>query len=476
MTRARRWLTAALALPLLAGCSSFADTLAASSGGTTAPPSPGGRLHCPAPRVAPDPHRPAVDLDFRLSDDLRTVTGTETVRFTPDRPTAELVFRLVPNGPDSAAAGNKLVVDSVRGQDVHGGGYEAAGAADPGGLYQVRLDHRLTAGSSTRVVVHFTLTLGAGTFDRFGTKDGTSWWASGAPLLAWEPGVGWARDPFVRVLGETATSPAADTRIRVSAPANLTVLMTGNQERPAAARNGRLTWTSAEPAARDVSVAVGAFTTRQVTTPDRVRVTVGVLPGADLEVGELAGWTTAAIAALEQHLGPFPYRTLTVPYLGEYGGGIEYPSSIQLAADNRPVLVHEVAHMWFYGMVGDDQYRDPWLDEAFASWAEGLVDPPPAAGLQRALDLPGDVGDAIGDFANSDDYFGVVYGKGEAALLTARQEAGAAAFDAAIRCYVNANAWSIATPADVGAALAGLPKAADVLVEAGALDRDDVPR
>ena len=38
------------------------------------------------------------------------------------------------------------------------------------------------------------------------------------------------------------------------------------------------------------------------------------------------------------------------------------------------MLVHEVAHMWFYGMVGNSQFRDPWLDEAFASWAESVVD------------------------------------------------------------------------------------------------------
>jgi hypothetical protein len=468
-------LAAVAPLLLLAGCTSFADSVPG-SGSAAATASPAGPLRCPAHRAAPDPRRPRIDLDFRLSDDLRTVTGTEAVRFTPDRPTRELVFRLVPNGPGSSAAGNRLVVDSARGRDVERGRYEADGAAAPGGLYRVALDHRLAAGETTRVVLRFALTLGGGTFDRFGTDKGTSWWGSGAPLLAWEPGVGWAGDPFVHVLGETATSPAAATTIRVSAPAALSVLMTGDQDRPSAPSRGRRTWTSTEPAARDVSVAVGRFTTRQVSTPDHVRVTVGVLPGGDLDVARLAGWTTAAIADLEKHLGPFPYRTLTVPYLGEYGGGIEYPSSIQLAAADRPVLVHEVAHMWFYGMVGDDQYRDPWLDEAFASWAEGLVDPPDAGRVRRALQRPGVVGAAIGEFADDGRYFSVVYGKGEAALLTARRQAGPEAFDAAVRCYVDANAWTIATPADVGAALSRLPAATAVLVRAGALRPGDVPR
>jgi hypothetical protein len=92
------------------------------------------------------------------------------------------------------------------------------------------------------------------------------------------------------------------------------------------------------------------------------------------------------------------------------------------------------------------------------------------------LRTKGDVGAAIGDFRDTGDYFRVVYGKGQAALLTARQKAGADAFDAALRCYVNADAWTIATPADVGAALAGLPAAVRVLEEAGALRPGDVPR
>ncbi len=76
----------------------------------------------------------------------------------------------------------------------------------------------------------------------------------------------------------------------------------------------------------------------------------------------------------------------------------------------------------------------------------------------------------------AEGYFATVYGKGGAALLEARDRAGAEAFDAAIRCYVDATAWSVATPEDVAAALADLPEALDVLVDAGALDEDDLPR
>jgi hypothetical protein len=471
-----------LAAPLGAGCGSASEATApapasAAPSGTapsgTAPPT--GPAGCPSERAAPDPDRPVVDLDFSLGADLRTVTGTQTVVFTPDLPTRELVFRLVPNGPDATALGNQLTVTAVRGDDVATGGYEQAGAAAPGGFYVVALTDRLTAGESTEVALDFTLRLGGGGFERLGTAQDVSWWASGAPLLAWEPGVGWARDPFVPVLGETATSPASDTTTTVDAPAALTVLMTGDQDEPTRERGGRRTWVSHEPAARDVSVAVGSFLTAE-TQVDGVRVTTGVLPGSGRDPARLARTTGEAIGRLSARFGAFPYATLTVPWLPDFGGGIEYPSSILLASPDETVLLHEVAHMWFYGMVGDDQFRDPWLDEAFASYAESVAVTPDPGRVARALAAEGDVGGSMADFPDDRRYVTAVYGKGAAMLLTARQQAGPDAFDAALRCYVDAQAWTIATPADVGRALAGLPAALAVLQQAGALDAEDLPR
>jgi hypothetical protein len=408
-----------------------------------------------------------VELELSLADDLSTVTGTQRVTFTPDLATDEVVFRLVPNAPDSGA--NELTVDDVRGDDVADSGYEDVDADDPGGLYVVRLADELPAGESTELELDFTLRLGGGTFDRVGTDDGVSWWASGAPLLAWEPGVGWARDPFVGTLGETVVSPAADTTIEVSAPEDLVVLMTGDQAEPSAPSGGRRTWTSAEPAARDVAVAVGEFTVEEGETDDGVRVVTGSLDG-QRDAASLLDDTVAAIGDLEEFLGPFPYGTLTIIGLDDYGGGIEYPSAVLQASRSPVVLIHEVAHMWFYGMVGNSQFRDPWLDEAFATWAESVVQPSSVASVLPALQLPEDVGQPMDAWSGDQAYFAHVYGKGAAALLEARDRAGAERFDEAIRCYIDATAWSIATPEDLAAALADLPEATDVLVEAGALD------
>jgi hypothetical protein len=252
--------------------------------------------------------------------------------------------------------------------------------------------------------------------------------------------------------------------------------MTGARAEPSAPRDGRRTWTSEEPVGRDVAVAAGPFATTEATTAGGTRVTTGVLPGAEVPGNELTAWTTTAIGDLESFLGPFPYRTLTVALLPDFGGGIEYPSMILEASPSREVLVHEVAHMWFYGMVGNSQFRDPWLDEAFASWAEAVVDAGSGLVNEAALTLPGAVGAPMDEFPSDGAYYRTVYDKGGAALLAAEGAAGDGAFDAAIRCYVDATAWSIATPTDVYRALSDLPTALAVLVDAQALGEDDAPR
>jgi hypothetical protein len=253
--------------------------------------------------------------------------------------------------------------------------------------------------------------------------------------------------------------------------------MTGDQAEASASADGRRTWTSVEPVARDVSIAVGEFSTEERTTDGGTRVTVGVLPSPDLPAGRLADWTVDAVTDLEGRFGAFPYQTLTVALLPDYGGGIEYPSMILEATPSRSVLVHEVAHQWFYGMIGNSQFRDPWLDEAFATYAEATLDPGSASAIEGALELTGDVGGSMADFDGSvGRYFDIVYGKGGAALLAAREAAGPDAFDEALRCYVDANAWSIATPSDVAVALADLPEALLVLGEAEAVDKTDLPR
>ena len=78
-------------------------------------------------------------------------------------------------------------------------------------------------------------------------------------------------------------------------------------------------------------------------------------------------------------LGVYPYpdfKAAFVPMKGFHG--MEYSGLIYLQEDflnpsydkqkREFTLAHEIAHQWCYAMVGNDQLREPWLDEGLANW------------------------------------------------------------------------------------------------------------
>ncbi|MCS7464570.1 M1 family metallopeptidase [Paenibacillus doosanensis] len=88
-----------------------------------------------------------------------------------------------------------------------------------------------------------------------------------------------------------------------------------------------------------------------------------------------------ALARYSQWYGTYPYSTLSIvvpPADGNGAGGMEYPTLVTGwgAADDQPdlelerVIVHEIGHQFWYGMVASNEFEEAWLDEGFTSYAE----------------------------------------------------------------------------------------------------------
>lgn len=83
--------------------------------------------------------------------------------------------------------------------------------------------------------------------------------------------------------------------------------------------------------------------------------------------------------------GKYPYDVLTVvdpPYGGLGAGGMEYPTFITAGTSYWPaahklspegVTVHEFGHQFWYGLVGNNEFEEAWLDEGFNSYSTGKV-------------------------------------------------------------------------------------------------------
>ena len=88
---------------------------------------------------------------------------------------------------------------------------------------------------------------------------------------------------------------------------------------------------------------------------------------------------------LEEHLGPYPYPTISVvdpPIHGMYTGGMEYPTLItSLSFESFPsgfktpetLVVHEFIHQYFMQMVATHEVEEAWMDEGFTTYYEGKI-------------------------------------------------------------------------------------------------------
>ncbi|MEJ2884813.1 M1 family aminopeptidase [Actinomycetospora aeridis] len=426
----------------------------------------------PPAQAAPWPERPSVDLSYDLAPDLRGAAGRESVTFTPDRRICELVFRTWPNAPSPASEGNALRVT-----DASVDGRAAAPSVRAGGtLVELPLPSCVDAGTPVRAELGFAVRLGADADERLGTSAGTAWFGSAFPMLAWVRGRGWVRDDPVRIPGETAVSEEFRLdALRVTAPDGAAVSGVGRAEGTApGARPGTTTHTFRADGMRDVAVAVGAYRVLERDLAGGTRLHL-VTPVAGTRVApeRWADEVDGALGRLEELLGPMPQRDLWVAIAPSQSSGIEFTGALQFgdtAPGELPELVaHELAHQWFYGLVGNDQGRDPWLDEAFTTYAQARVTG--TGGSYEVDPARDDLGLSMAAWAERGfgPYNTGVYDQGAAVLLAARERAGHDAFDDALRAYLAANAHGVATPDDVARAFAGLPAVTDALRRAGAL-------
>lgn len=441
----------------------------------------GSRPHDPYP--APPADRPVIDLSFTMADDLSSASGIEKVTFTPTQRICELVFRSWANKPATARTGNALTVNSIRfdGRNLPLQ-VSSAGAprGAPGTLVEATLPACRGEGEEVAVEVSFDIRLGAGTDERVGysRREQIAWLGSAYPMLAWTRADGWVRDDAVDVVGETATSEVFRLRsLDVNAPSEYAVGAIGRPEgTPSAAPDGRTRHRFTADAVRDVTFTVGNI---DVTSTSTDGLTIAVALPRGRVRADAGAWDTAlrrALHGLSSLLGPIPTDHVSLSILPDVSEGVEFGQAIQFADvdpdKDRWLITHELAHLWFYGLVGNNQARDPWLDEAFATYAQEVVDRSGTT-KNRGHIVKGAVGESMEQWSRRGradaQYVDTVYGGGGRALLQARDAAGADAFDAAIQEYIRRAAWQIATPADAAAALEHLPSATAALRAAGAL-------
>jgi len=104
----------------------------------------------------------------------------------------------------------------------------------------------------------------------------------------------------------------------------------------------------------------------------------------EAEIGEAAFEATIESFQLYNQLfGPYPHESLTM-IQADFLHGVEYDGLYFLskafyntydgtaATYLVAIAAHETAHQWWFGLVGNDQALEPWLDEALCTYSELL--------------------------------------------------------------------------------------------------------
>lgn len=77
--------------------------------------------------------------------------------------------------------------------------------------------------------------------------------------------------------------------------------------------------------------------------------------------------TYDALTWLGGKLSPYPWPQLTNLHRLD-GGGTEFPMVIMDANAAEGLIVHETSHQWVHGVLGNNEWKEGWLDEGFASF------------------------------------------------------------------------------------------------------------
>lgn len=305
---------------------------------------------------------------------------------------------------------------------------------------------------------------------RFGEQNGL--WAIGNAFLfpaVWEDGA-FRTDPYYAV-GDPFVSDCMNVTANVFLPEGYGCV--GPAPAIETAVEGGVCFTFEATAVRDVAFCMAErYHWASAMEGDTLLFAYGQSGAASQEALRYA---RQALHCYEERFGEYPYLSLSLVVVDFPFGGMEYPGMVMISAElwrkGGQVLewsvAHEVAHQWWYAVVGSDQVNQAWQDEALCEYSllqyvETYYGKSAKEDLQRSriqtslrVSVPHGMvpGSPLDDFATMGEYTLLVYRRG-AAMLLALDTAMGGKLDDFLKAYYSKYQFLRPTRADFEALLA----------------------
>jgi hypothetical protein len=409
-------------------------------------------------------------LNVAVDFDALTVAGTAEIHYTNNEQEAldAIYLRLYPNADYYEEGATRI--DAV---NVDGVAADFSLENPERTVLKVPLPEPLEPGERTKLQIAFFVTVPQRS-DRFGYDEGVMSLGHWYPMLAVYDDEGWNLDPYV-ALGDAFYSDIANYTLHLTVPEETVVAASGVEVGRILHRAPRATISYASAATRDFALALSRDYEMVRTQVGDTTVTSYYWPGHEQGGQRALEIAAGAIEVYSDRFGPYPYAEFDVAetsftIMGS-PGGMEFPGVIFVSSDfyepgslyaieSDVVVAHEVAHQWWYGVVGNNQVDEPWLDEAFATyssivyfedqqdqaaaemayWAQAVL----PYQLVRMLGADGPLQSSLLDY--SDDlitYQSLVYGKGALFLARLRELLGDEMFFALLRHHYQAHKYGL---------------------------------
>lgn len=246
------------------------------------------------------------------------------------------------------------------------------GEADAG--ISIKFDKPLDHGDKAEIEIDMTVTL-ANCTHRLGYMNGSVNLGNAFPLLAVYENGEYQVYPYYST-GDPFYSEMANFTVNFSYPSEYNLVSTGeilSQNMTGSVKNAKID----AKAVRDFAITLTKNAKTVSKTVGQTKISYTGYEG-DEDLDENLATAIKAYNYYSKVFGAYPYTTLSVVKTPFVHGGMEYPNMVTIADsivtgfEKARVIAHEIAHQWWYGMVGNDEVKQAWLDEALAEYSSIL--------------------------------------------------------------------------------------------------------